>query len=252
MKRNYWIYILLLVLLTSLNANAQPWRLIRYEAGVGLGTTQSFMDIGSENFGLTSFRFAGSRPSAFVDASFQILEELSVQLDLSYLQLSGKDPESRTRGYSFVTNSFEPVVRVEYNFFGGGTRTASNALFNRRGMVNNFNSIKFYAFIGAGGILTKAKVKDSDGIEVIGKTGYDNNVHFAPVFPMGIGAKYELSTHWAIGLESGFRLSTSDLLDGYQYTTSQYKDKYILTNVKAIYKIRNDRRGVPQFSRYKR
>lgn len=252
MKKNHWIYILLFILFIPLNTNAQSWRLIRYEAGLGLGTTHAFMDIGSENFGIPSFRFAGTRPNVFFDASFQVLEDLAVQLDLGYIQLSGKDPDSRGRGLSFVTNSFEPVVRVEYNIIGGGRAFGSSATFNRRGMVNSYNTLRLYGFAGAGGILTKAKVKDINGDEAIGNPSYDNNLHFAAVFPMGLGLKYEIDSHWAVGFETGFRFALSDVLDGYQHPASQYRDKYMLTNVKAIYKIRNDRRGVPQFSRYRR
>ncbi|MFC2129440.1 hypothetical protein ACFLQX_01600, partial [Bacteroidota bacterium] len=236
-----------------LASNAQTWRLVRYEAGLGIGTTHSFMDIGSEKDGLRSFSFRGTRPNVFFDASFLILEDLAVQLDLGYIQLAGRDSDARTRDLSFVTNSFEPVVRVEYSIIGGGRTFGSTALFNRRGMVNDYNTLNLYAFAGAGGILTKAKVKDINGDEVVGNPSYDNNLHFGAVFPMGLGLKYQWDSDWAIGLEIGGRFSTSDLLDGYwNQTASQYKDRYILTNVKAIYKIRNDRRGVPQFSRYRR
>jgi hypothetical protein len=247
MKKNHWIYILLFVLFIPVNSHAQAWRLIRYEAGIGFGTTRSFMDIGSENYGITSYRFAGTRPNVFFDASYQILEDLSVQLDLGYIQLGGKDTDIRGRGLSFVTNSFEPVIRVEYNIIGGGRTFGSSATFNRRGMINNYNTLYFYTFAGAGGILTKAKVKDIYGDEVFGNPGYDNNLHFAPVFPMGFGLKYQLDSEWALGFEMGFRFALSDLLDGYATQWSQYNDKYMLSNVKLIYKIRNDRRGVPQF-----
>lgn len=252
MKKNLWIYITLFALLIPFASNAQSWKLIRYEAGIGIGTTHTFMDIGSENFGITSFRLAGTRPNAFFDASFKILEDLAVQLDLGYIQLSGKDPDSRGRGLSFVTNSFEPVVRLEYNIIGGGRAFGTSAVYNRRGMVNSYNTLLLYAFAGAGGILTKATVKDINGDEVIGRLGYDNNIHFGVVFPMGLGLKYQLSSEWDIGLEVGGRFALSDVLDGYQHPASQYNDKYILTNVKAIYKIRNDRRGVPKFGGYRR
>lgn len=252
MKKNHWIYIALIALLIPVSSNAQSWRLIRYEAGIGLGTTHTFMDIGSDQFGIKSFRLAGTRPNLFFDASYQIMQDLAIQLDLGYIQLSGKDPDSRGRGLSFVTHSFEPVIRAEYNIFGAGRAFGSRALFNRRGMVNNYNTIYMYAFAGAGGILTKATVKELNGEEAVGRSGYDNNLHFGVVFPMGIGFKYVFNSEWALGVEIGGRFALTDYLDGYKTQWSQYNDRYILTNVKAIYKIRNDRRGVPQFSRYRR
>ncbi len=119
-------------------------------------------------------------------------------------------------------------------------------------MINNYNTLHLYAFAGAGGILTKAKIKDINGDEAITNPNYDNNLHFGAVFPMGLGLKYTIDSNWAIGLEVGGRFSLSDVLDGYATPWSQYNDRYILTNVKAIYKIRNDRRGVPIFGGFRR
>ncbi len=250
MKKNHWIYILLLVLLIPVESQAQRWRLVRYEASVGIGTTHAFMDIGSEFFGLKSFRLPGTRPNFAFDASFMIIQDLSVQLDLSYIPLSGKDPIDRGRGYSFISHSFEPVVRLEYNIIGDGRTFGFSGVYNRKGMVNNYNKFSLYVFAGAGGILTKSKITDSDGEEVLSNPYYDNNTHFNFVLPAGLGMKYTINSDLALGFEIGYRYTFTDELDGYLHPSSQYNDYYILTNVKAIYKIRNDRRGVPIFRRY--
>ena len=140
---------------------------------------------------------------------------------------------------------------MEYVVLGGG-RAFSNALFNRRGMVNSYGDFGVYLFGGAGGILTKSKIKDINGEEPLTNPYYDNNRHFSFVIPAGVGVKYNLSSGIGISLEAGYRFTFSDILDGYQHAVSQYYDQYMLTNVKAIYKIRNDRRGVPKFGGYRR
>ncbi len=252
MKNRLWIYILFLLLVMPSEMQAQRWRLQRYEASLGLGTTHSFMDIGSESYGLKAFQFAGTRPNASFSASFKIIEDLSAKLDLSYIQFSGVDNDNRLTVTSFVSNAFEPKLTVEYNILGGGKTFGSTATFDRRGMVNDYNTFYLYAFAGVGGLLSKAKAFDENREILLNATYFDTNMHFGVVFPMGIGAKYSINSNWSVGIEIGGRFTLTDNIDGYATPFSSYNDRYILTNFKAIYKIRNDRRGVPQFSEYRK
>ncbi|MEX0981216.1 MAG: hypothetical protein WD578_07275 [Bacteroidales bacterium] len=242
MNRHFLIYILLGALLIPSTAEAQRWKLRRYEAGIGIGTVTSFTDIGSPDFGLTTF--FDTRFNACSHLGFLILEDLSVKLDLNYLMIGASDPETRDRALSFTSHGFEHAVRVDYTFLGGG-RTFSSATFNRRGMVNNFGTAYLYVFAGAGGILTKATVKDANGEEDIGNIGYSNNMHWGAVIPAGIGFRVSIDAYFDLVLEVGGRYTFTDWIDGYKTEFSQYDDRYIITSVKAAYKIRNDRRGRP-------
>jgi hypothetical protein len=100
-------------------------------------------------------------------------------------------------------------------------------------------------------LLSKSTVKYMDtGEEAIGLEGYNNNSNYALVIPLGAGVKWSIDPRWSIGAELGYQFVNSDYLDGYssaQY--SKYNDSYFLASVKAIYKIRNDRRGVPIFKK---
>jgi len=146
------------------------------------------------------------------------------------------------------------LVRFDYNLFGSGARSfGSNALFNRRGMINNYGESYFYVFSGIGGIMSKSKVTDVNGDEVIGNPSYYNNLNWGIVIPAGLGYKRSMNAYVDLAIEVGGRFSFTDKIDGYKHATaSDYNDKYITTTVKAVYKIRNDRRGRPILSRYGR
>jgi len=254
MNKRIWIYILLLAFLVPAKTEAQRWKLRRYEAGIGGGTVHTFMDIGSPNDAIRSFQLIDSRFNVSSHAGFKLLSSLTVRLDLNYLMIGGIDPETRDRSLSFTTNAFEHTLRVDYNLLSSGVRGfGSTALFNRRGMVNNYGENYVYVFAGFGGILTKAKVTDINGDEVIGNPSYYNNLNWGPVIPAGIGYKRAMSAYVDLSVEVCGRFTFTDKIDGYQHATaSDYNDKYITTTVKAVYKIRNDRRGRPILSKYGR
>ncbi len=250
MNKRIWIYICLAALLVPCKTEAQRWKLRRYEAGIGLGTVTTFMDIGSPDFGISSFRPNDTRFNVSSHIGYNLFQDLAVKLDLNYLMLGAMDPEIRDRSLRFTTHAFEHGVRFDYTFVGGGRTFGSTALFNRRGMVNSYGSSYLYAFAGAGGILSKATVRNESGEEEIGNPGYNNNMQWGIVIPAGLGYRRSVDAYFDFVFEIGGRFSFTDLIDGYQTQFSQYNDRYIITSVKAIYKIRNDRRGIPIFSKF--
>ena len=101
--------------------------------------------------------------------------------------------------------------------------------------------------------MTKAKVfeKGNHKNELTGFEGYNNNLLWNPVFPAGIGVKYNYSKRWDLGAEVGLRYTFTDLLDGYSDPYwGDYNDYYYLISVKAIYKIRAGRNGLPTLKKY--
>lgn len=250
MKTRFIISLLALVFLLTPDAFGQRWKLKRYEASIGLGTTHAFMDIAPPAEGIRSFQFQGTRPNIAVDAVFRVFQPLSANLSLTYIMFGGVDADNRMTVHSYITNAFEPTFNLQFNLLEGGKAFGTNALFNRRGMVNDYGSIDLYLFAGVGGLLSKATAYD-ENLQVITDDRYfDNNMHFALVFPMGLGLEYSIDSWWSVGINVGGRFAMTDLIDGYATPFSEYNDKYILTNVKAIYKIRSDRRGLPVFRRY--
>jgi len=191
----------------------------------------------------------GFRPNVGANVRFRVLEGLSANLDLGYVMYGGRDEQGSSHGryYSFNSHAFQHVVRAEYLVFGGRTSPLSDAIYNRRGMLNSYNQLYIYLFAGGGGVLSKSKVKDLDneGVEPLSNPGYNNNLVYTAVFPLGVSVKWELDPRWSIGVELGYNFTLSDYLDGYASEFSQYNDSYYLTSVRAIYKIRNDRNGRP-------
>ncbi len=257
MNKNTWIYILVLSFLVPMSAEAQRWKLRRYEAGLGTGTVHTFMDIGSPNYDFRSFQVRDSRVNVNSHIGFKILEDLTVKLDLNYLIIGGIDPEIRDRSLSFTSHNFEHLVRLDYNVVGGGRTFSSSSIYNRRGMVNRYggSSGYLYVFAGAGGIMSKSTVRNAQGEEAVENPSYYNNLNWAFVIPAGLGYKYSFNAYWDLSFEVGARVSFNDRIDGYDFANpeaNRYNDHYGVTTIKAIYKIRNDRRGVPIFNRYGR
>ena len=114
-------------------------------------------------------------------------------------------------------------------------------------MVNNYNKLNLYLYGGASGILSKSHVKDlnNGGEEPVNNPGYNNNLVYSLVFPVGAGIKFSIDPRWSVGFEMGYCFSLSDQLDGYAPAASNYNDSYYTLSVKGIYKIRNDKNGRP-------
>jgi hypothetical protein len=255
MKRTFWILIAALLLLTATDASGQRWKLRRYEAEVYASLVSFHGDIGLADRPLAN-NFNGMRPSIGVIPRFLIRRDLAVSLDLGYLMYGGKDEEgsSHNRLYSFNTNAFQHFARLEYYVLGEVGGRGGSAIYNRRGMVNNYNKLYLYVYAGAGGILSKAKVKDlnNNGEEPLENPGYDNGFKYSAGFPVGGGIKFSIDPRWSVAVELGYQFTLSDYLDGYSSQYSKYNDSYYLTSVKAIYRIRNDKNGRPVFSKYYR
>jgi len=178
---------------------------------------------------------------------------LAVALDLGYYMYGGKDEPGSSHGryYSFTSHAFVHGLRGEFFIFGAGRSILSGAVYNKRGMINNYNKLNFYLYGGASGILSRSYIKDlnNDGEPPVDNPGYNNNMVYSLVFPVGAGVKFSIDPRWSLGFELGYSFSLSDYLDGYASEWSNYNDSYYTASVKAIYKIRNDKHGRPIFKR---
>ena len=254
MKRIFWILIAVFLMLTAIDVSGQRWKLRRYEVDAYIGAVAFHGDIGLADRPLANM-FNGVRPSVGVTPRFMIRRDMAVSLDLGYLMYGGQDKEGESHGrlYSFNSHAFQHFARFEYIILGaaGGGRSGG-AVYNRRGMVNNYNRLNLYAFAGAGGILSKSTVKDQNGEEPVDNPGYDNTMQYTAGFPVGGGIKFSLDPRWSVGVELGYMFTLSDYLDGYSSEWSNYNDSYYLLTVKAIFRIRNDKNGRPLFNRYYR
>lgn len=248
MKNKLWIPIIALLLVTSVDGFGQRWKLRRYELDMYVAGVSFHGDIGEANKPFANM-FNGFRPSFGVTPRFMITQNLAVALDLSYTMYGGKDVEGSSHGryYSFTSHAFVHGVRGEYYLLGTRENFFAAGIYNKKGMVNSYNQLYLYLYGGVSGILSKSHVKDlnNDGEEPLNNPGYNNNMVYSAVFPLGAGMKFDIDPRWSVGFELGYNFSLSDQLDGYASEWSEYNDSYYNISVKAIYKIRNDKNGRP-------
>ena len=252
MKNKLWLPIVALLLLSSIDGFGQRWKLRRYELDLYVAGVAFHGDIGLADKPFANM-FNGFRPSVGLNPRFMIRQNVAVAMDLGYYMYGGKDEPGSSHGryYSFNTNAFVHGIRGEYYILGASESLFMSGIYNRRGMVNNYNRLFLYLYGGASGILSKSHVKDLDngGVEPLDNPGYNNNLVYSLVFPVGVGLKFELDPRWSIGVEAGYSFSLSDQIDGYASSYSEYNDSYYTASVKAIYKIRNDKNGRPVFKK---
>ena len=241
----------ILLLFVSQTVGAQSWKLRRYEASIGIAATNFYSDVGKsvtdQNFfrSFTTFQPGTTRPSLSGSLRYKITGYSAARLNLSYGYLHGKDGGNlEGRDYIMTTTIFEPSLVFEYYVLPESRSFTSNALFNRRGMINNYSRVYIYLFGGVGGSFYNAMAKEN----------IDSDPRFTPtngvaaVFPAGLGLKLSIDSKWSLGFEFGRRFTFTDKLDGITTQTSENYDIYDFAVISAIYKVRTDRRGRPIFN----
>lgn len=242
--------LLLATLFISSTIFSQRWKLKRYEAVIGIGTTNIFTDLGgridASLLFIEDITFRDTRPSIYAAARFKIRPNYSTKLALIYGYGKTEDFDgSRNEHRQFLsqTHLVELSGHFEYYFIQETKRWRSAAMFNRRGMLNNYSTISAYVFGGIG--LTKywttleREPRPTDT--------YDDRNKFIPSFPLGVGLKYILSDKWMIGYEIGGRYTFSDYIDGFKPEASKHSDIYWISAININYRIKTSRRGLPLF-----
>lgn len=253
--------ILILLVLSCVfvtDSMAQRWKLRRYEVGLGIGSVQVFGDIGGtadkENwFGLKDIKLDETRPAFSLMGRYKVNTFISAKANLNLGFGSGKDAGSRNdRGRSYKTMLIEFSGQAEHYFLVEEKRYRSAAMYNKRGMVNNFSTLSAYTFLGAGVVYARSS---HGAAPVLPYDDYQPGAHIAPVIPFGLGAKYVIDDKVFIGAELGYRWPLSDYIEGYKQTiSSQHKDVYYFFMLSVNYRLKTTRRNIPAFldPRYKR
>ncbi len=249
MARRIIPYIILFLFCFPQHGEAQKWKLRRYEGIFGVGFVNYFGDIGgsatTENWwGLKDLSIKDTRPSFYLGARYKIRPEMAVRLNLMYGFIMGDDTGSKNsdRGYAFTSTVFEPSVQYEYFVIQEEQRRRSSALYNRRGMMNNYSQISLYLYAGIGGVFYNPKVNDA--MKASPKYDPDHST-MGLVFPAGLGLKYIISQSWSVGAEFGVRFAMTDYLDGYTSPFSKRNDLYYFGHVHGIYRIKTSKEGYP-------
>ena len=256
---------IIVLMLVQTNVDAQRWKLRRYEASLNLGTLQAFGDYGTfpngENWlGLKDINIMANRPAVGFSLRYKIDPLYSVSLHGSYGLGYGDDGEAGedySSGRTFKTSIYEFHTRFEYFLISedqAGLKSA--AMFNRRGMINNYRSISAYAFLGIGGMYMQpdfyyrreVNLEDATYKSYININDTTYNA-FNLVIPVGVAARYILNDQWILGAEVGWRWTSTDFLDG--FTTSReatkHNDVYYFLMFNITHRIKTSRRGLPAF-----
>jgi len=294
MKSLSYCTLLIIAFCFTSNVDAQRWKARRYEAVFGIGSANQYGDIGGTMteknlYGLKDIQLAKTRPSMAFGARYKINALMATKLNLYTGFLTGSDVGSKnagTRDYSFKSTIFEYSLQYEYYIISEVRELSSGALYNRKGMVNDYFNINVYLFAGFGGVFSNAKVTDysnaneggNDRYKEYDSKGYlirdlytqstefdvvsglysiigteNNRSKSGLVFPVGIGAKYIWTKDWSFGVEFGRRFTNFDKLDGYSAQNpglkieNKSKDVYDFMTFSVIYRIPTDRRGLPIF-----
>ncbi|HPT11747.1 MAG TPA: hypothetical protein PLP69_03920 [Bacteroidales bacterium] len=236
MKRLIVYFVLIVFVLPE--ANAQLWKLKRYEAQGYLGTSQFFGDVGGYSIGdnlvgIKDFSFKQTRFSAGVFAKYRLQKEIKAKGGISFTFLHATDTKgsNENRGFESSTTVIEPMVMGEYYFLM--SKAQSSYLF-MRGRSSNlsffWDQIDVYGTAGLGGAIYSVKPNDVLAARIKKDKG------FAVTFPVGVGSNLILTPSMSVGVEFIVHFALTDYLDGYTSQYSARNDLFYTFNLCYSYK----------------
>ena len=241
------LYTLILFFLNPFSSDAQRWKRYRYEILGGIGTTNVFGDMGGgsgEAGTIRDFDIEGTGVNIFVGMRYKLGELLYVKTNFIYsfsvTSDNFTDNEARSnRGAHSYVSFIEPSVQLEYSLV--------KERYSRRYSYSNIRGFKLahintYLFIGVGGLLYFPSIESDNNTDI----GEDPGI-FAASFPMGFGFKYSINRQYSIGMELGYRFTTTDYLDGLSDKYSKANDSYMFIQFSISKKLKTSRKGVPRF-----
>lgn len=246
MKRGFLVFFLLILIYPA--ANGQLWKLRRYELSGSFGTSQFMGDIGGFTPGENALGFKdliinNTRFAVGLGMRYRIYERFSVKLDLSYGLIHATDVKgsNEARDFEATTSVFEPGVRAEYYILKN--RAESSYRFTKGQEI--FSSIlakmDLYAYAGLAPIMYSVNPNENL-LAVIEKDGGT-----ALAIPLGVGANYLISPNVLVGVDLGYRLTSTDYLDGYTSQYSKHNDVYYFMTFVFTHKLKTSEKGLPSF-----
>lgn len=239
------------LLLMLLPLSGQQWKLKRVEGIFGIGTTNVYSDLGgapnaTSLLFIKDITFKSTRPSVYLGARYRVNPKSSVKATVIYGYSKTSDyagSRNELRGFTSVTDLVEISGHYEYYLLPEFRFMRSAAMFNRRGMINDYSRIGFYVFSGIGATMywPHLEMEPREGDQ------YKNNFGITASVPIGVGLKVIISDKWMFGYEIGYRQSASDFLDGFKSPWSKHWDSYWISSFNLAYRIPTSRRGIPIF-----
>jgi hypothetical protein len=239
---------LFLVILIYPAANGQLWKLRRYELTGSFGTSQFFGDIGGftpgENaLGFKDITINNTRFSLGLGMRYRIYDKFSVKLDLNFGLLHATDAKGSNEGRDMeaTTSVFETGVRAEYYILKNSAESSYRFIKGQEIFASIIAKIDLYAYAGLSPIIYSVNPNDNL-LAVIEKDGGT-----ALGIPLGVGINYLVSPNSLIGIDMGYRLTTTDYLDGYTSQYSEHNDVYYFMTFVFTHKLKTSEKGLPSF-----
>ena len=232
-------FVIVITAIPLLKTNAQ-FPSTGIEVGIGLGAYVYEGDLAPNRFG----SFKTIKPGIHFLGSKVVNGNLSFRINLAIAKLKGDESKYSNPEYRQQRN---------FNFKTGLFELSALGVWDIRG--NNYNREKGrlspYVFSGVGLSFVKIK-RDWSNLnteffdpESAVQTGLAIDSQkklprIIPFIPVGLGIRYEISNHFSISAETGYRFVFTDYLDGFSYSANPERDDhYHSTSIGLIMKFGN-------------
>jgi hypothetical protein len=228
-------------MISAHHADAQRWKMVRYEFNGGLGASNFLGELGGANqIGTNYFRdleWSQTRFGAAIGLRYKLSEFFAFNTHITYGAISGDDKLTEEffrhyRNLDFRTHIFEWNLNFEAAFQQEqiGHRYRLRRVKGQKGY-----EIYAYGFVGIG-IFNFDPKTDYKGTEVRLQPLGTEGEGLVPTrskyslwqfcIPVGFGFKYTIDAKWGIGIEYGMRKTFTDYIDDVS-TTYPDRDEQI-------------------------
>lgn len=195
----------------------------KFSFGFHGGALTGFTDIKENNF------FPDSEEITYgggIFFNYHWSPVLTLQTNFMYGELKGIDTN---RNWEFETEMLEATLMA---------RLSLNTLLRPHATANQ--KVNFYATLGAGAVAYRSQwfedgnLENFYGYEADGFTSDDPEIELS--IPIGLGVNFKVSERFDLGIESGFRYTSSNRLDGRPILGSR-RDMFNYTRVGITFRL---------------
>ncbi|UKN03432.1 DUF6089 family protein [Paracrocinitomix mangrovi] len=233
MKRLLFV---ILLFLATFSLNAQQWRFVRHEVNFGVGVSNFLGDLGgAKGIGTHYFkdlRGRSTRPAIELGYKFTITPAFSVKTSVVWGYLNGDDATTKNLIRNNRNLHFRSMIgdwSVVGQWYPWEERISHR--YKISGIYGNRTfTIMPYVSLGMGMTMFNPKAKyngnwvalqplHTEGQGMMGRPEPYKRITMN--FPIGIGAKYLITSQWSLGFELSVRYTLSDYID--DVSTTYYK-----------------------------
>ncbi|MBK5284710.1 MAG: outer membrane beta-barrel protein [Bacteroidia bacterium] len=223
-----FILVLFIAFISTINADAQRWKMVRYEFNGGLGASNFLGELGGANQIGTNyfkdFEWSETRFGLAIGLRYKLSEFFAFNTHVTYGAVSGDDKLTdeffrHYRNLNFNTYIFEWNLNFEAAFQQEqiGHRYRLRRVKGQKGY-----EVYAYAFVGAGifnfdpkteyqGTTVRLQPLGTEGQGLVPTRNKYSLWQFC--IPIGFGFKYTIDAKWGVGIEYGMRKTFTDYID---------------------------------------